>query len=91
MLLQTTIQIVNEYCGAYEGLLTEAAFCYGYNGDNSGCNGDSGSPLVCMGKSGEFTIAGVASWASMNCAPNTPTGFAKVSEVIDWISATMSK
>ena len=81
---------MNEYCGGYEALLSEASFCYGYNGNNSGCNGDSGSPLVC-GVDGRFYIAGVASWAALNCAPSTPTGFAKVTHVYDWIRENIDK
>ena len=61
--------LVNGFCGRYEALLSPSSFCFGFNGYSSGCNGDSGSPLVCRGKDDKFFIAGVASWASRNCAP----------------------
>ena len=92
ILTKTLTCLVNEVCGEYEQLLDESSFCLGYNGHNSGCNGDSGSPLVCRGKEyNQFVIVGVASWASMDCAPNAPTGFAEVSAVIPWIKSIIEK
>jgi len=88
--LQEVKTRVNYYCGHYESLVSKASFCAGFNGASSGCSGDSGSPLVCPGRNG-FVVAGVASWASMDCAPGAPTGFAKVAHVRDWILSVMDK
>jgi len=90
-LLQEASSTVNSVCGPYEQLLTEASFCVGYRGKSSGCNGDSGSPLVCRNSNGGFTLAGVASWAALSCSEDTPTGFAKVTSVLEWIKNTLKE
>ena len=74
--------------------------CVGYNGATTGCNGDSGGPLVCEGNlvysklicyklilddNGNFVLAGVASWASVECLISEPTGYASVADARDWI------
>jgi len=89
--LQETSSTINGECGPYEQLLTPASFCVGYKGKSSGCNGDSGSPLVCKNNQGAFTLVGVASWAALSCAEETPTGFAKVTSVLDWINEILNE
>lgn len=90
-LLQEARSNVNADCGPYNSLLTSASFCVGYKGRTSGCNGDSGSPLVCEMNDGSFVAAGVASWAALSCSKKTPTGFAKVSAVVDWIEKILDE
>ena len=34
-----------------------------------------------------YVLAGVAPWASVDCQPSEPTGYASVSDVRDWVSA----
>ena len=48
--------------------------------------GDSGGPLTVI-ENGKHYLAGVASFA--RCNTQYPTGFAKVSSVIDWIKERM--
>lgn len=63
----------------------DEGFCAGFHEDNSGCNGDSGSPLVCE-VDGRFVVAGVTSWASGDCHASEPTGFANVEAYLEWIT-----
>jgi len=84
-----SIYLVNAHCGVYQSLITPQSFCAGYQGHSSGCNGDSGGPLICQGSDGNYMVVGVASWAASSCSASTPTGFAKVSAVIPWITRTI--
>jgi len=87
--LMETYTFVTSDCGPYGRytLPNYNTLCVGYNGRTSGCNGDSGGPLIC--ESGQntdhFVLAGVASWASTKCKPNAPTGYASVSHARKWI------
>lgn len=50
------------------------------------CHGDSGGPLVIQnGKM--FTQVGVISFTYEKCTPGMPTGYARVSSFVDWISS----
>ncbi|CAG5112563.1 Oidioi.mRNA.OKI2018_I69.chr2.g6762.t1.cds [Oikopleura dioica] len=92
--LQYATMRVDSYCGAYQSLLTyDESFCAGYHQDNSGCNGDSGSALVCRSdeSSESFVVVGVTSWASGACHGEEPTGFANVAFHMDWIRQVISE
>merc|ERR1712043_15833 len=53
-----------------------------YNGQQGACNGDSGGPLV-VGS----TLYGPTSWGRSGCATTSPSVYAKVGAVSDWLCA----
>merc|ERR1711860_90141 len=53
-----------------------------YNGQQGACNGDSGGPLV-VGS----TLYGLTSWGRSGCATSSPSVYAKVGAVSDWLCA----
>ncbi|RXG57206.1 Trypsin-1 [Armadillidium vulgare] len=57
--------------------------CAGGSG-SGGCNGDSGSPLVCN-NAGQLYIAGIGSWGYECATAGFPSVFTEVSYFIDWI------
>lgn len=79
--------MVNEDCGPYSSYTFPkyTTMCVGYGDSTTGCNGDSGGPLVCEDDDNRFILAGVASWASVDCLTSEPTGYASVSDARDWI------
>jgi len=88
--LQQATMRVDSFCGAYQPLLDyDESFCAGFHQDNSGCNGDSGSPLVCR-QEDSFVVAGITSWASGACHGEEPTVYANVAAHVNWIHQVMS-
>uniref|UniRef100_A0A8C9SLR9 trypsin n=1 Tax=Scleropages formosus TaxID=113540 RepID=A0A8C9SLR9_SCLFO len=70
---------------AYPGMITRHMFCAGYmDGGRDACNGDSGSPLVCLGE-----VHGLVSWGQGCAQPGYPGVYTKVCEFIPWIKETM--
>ncbi|XP_029905589.1 proproteinase E-like [Myripristis murdjan] len=57
----------------------------------SGCNGDSGGPLNCMGQDGKWYVQGVTSFVSSRTCNEVkkPTVFTRTSAFIKWIDDTM--
>ncbi|KAJ8376978.1 hypothetical protein SKAU_G00075580 [Synaphobranchus kaupii] len=70
---------------SYPGMITRTMVCAGYmDGGRDVCNGDSGSPLVCLGE-----LQGLV-WG-MGCAqPNYPGVYTKVCEFHQWIKETIA-
>ncbi|XP_029434186.1 chymotrypsin-C [Rhinatrema bivittatum] len=62
--------------------------CAGGDGVVSGCNGDSGGPLNCLGDDGAWEVHGIVSFGSgLSCNyAKKPTVFTRVSAYIDWIN-----
>ncbi|XP_053182900.1 transmembrane protease serine 11G-like [Scomber japonicus] len=66
---------------AYPGMITRRMFCAGYmDGGRDACNGDSGSPLVCLGE-----VYGLVSWGQGCALPGYPGVYVKVCEFLYWI------
>ena len=82
--------ITNEQCKEYYGaIITDEMLCAGASGA-SVCFGDSGGPLVCQKDGdGPWTLLGVTSFTGGYCSLRLPSGFARVTELRDWIDQTM--
>ncbi|XP_032413598.1 trypsin-like isoform X1 [Xiphophorus hellerii] len=71
---------------AYPGMITRRMVCAGYmDGGRDACNGDSGSPLVCVGE-----VHGLVSWGQGCAQPNYPGVYVKVCEFLYWIEDTLA-
>uniref|UniRef100_A0A3Q0SHI3 trypsin n=1 Tax=Amphilophus citrinellus TaxID=61819 RepID=A0A3Q0SHI3_AMPCI len=71
---------------AYPGMITRRMVCAGYmEGGKDACNGDSGSPLVCVGE-----VHGLVSWGQGCALPNYPGVYVKVCEFLYWIEDTLA-
>ncbi|TKS74873.1 Proproteinase E [Collichthys lucidus] len=59
----------------------------------SGCNGDSGGPLNCLGRDGRWYVQGVTSFVSSRVCNEVkkPTVFTRTSAFTDWLSDVMLK
>ncbi|XP_063413462.1 atrial natriuretic peptide-converting enzyme-like [Mytilus trossulus] len=67
---------------------TNITYCAGYKfGVISGCQGDSGSPMMCEDHKGKWTLTGVMSSGAAMCGTftNTANRFTKLSTMIEWI------
>ncbi|XP_076014517.1 chymotrypsin-like elastase family member 3B [Genypterus blacodes] len=58
----------------------------------SGCNGDSGGPLNCMGEDGRWYVQGVTSFVSTRACNELkkPTVFTRTSHFTDWLNEVMT-
>ncbi|XP_056011119.1 chymotrypsin-like elastase family member 1 [Ostrea edulis] len=82
--------ISNKKCNSkryWNGLVKVTNLCAFYK-DTAACEGDSGSPLVCL-CGGSYVLVGTTSWGSSTCR-NYPTVFTNVSKVRIWVK-TMIK
>uniref|UniRef100_A0A3Q3AHG9 trypsin n=1 Tax=Kryptolebias marmoratus TaxID=37003 RepID=A0A3Q3AHG9_KRYMA len=71
---------------AYPGMITRRMLCAGYmDGGRDACNGDSGSPLMCVGE-----VHGLVSWGQGCAQPNYPGVYVKVCEFLYWIEETLA-
>jgi secreted trypsin-like serine protease len=72
--------------------ISNAMLCAGLSqGGMDSCSGDSGGPLSIV-TSGSRTLVGVVSWGPDLCAQPGQYGvYARVSEALDWIKATLNK
>ncbi|VDH97866.1 corin [Mytilus galloprovincialis] len=67
---------------------TNITYCAGYKfGVISGCQGDSGSPMMCEDYTGKWTLTGVMSSGAAMCGTftNTANRFTKLSTMMEWI------
>ncbi|WAQ98002.1 CORIN-like protein [Mya arenaria] len=68
---------------------TNSTMCAGYgHGQISGCQGDSGSPLMCQDNSGHWSVQGLMSYGTDGCDGRSKflfNRFAKVSTSVDWL------
>jgi len=53
------------------------------------CSMDSGGPLVCQGRGGQWTVYGITSWGAGCAMPEYPGVWARVSKVVNWIEDIM--
>lgn len=65
--------------------LSNSEVCAGGEEGKDACTGDGGSPLVCQGTSGRWTVVGLVTWG-VGCASDVPGVYAKVSHFKDWIN-----
>uniref|UniRef100_A0A8C5DFL2 pancreatic elastase II n=1 Tax=Gouania willdenowi TaxID=441366 RepID=A0A8C5DFL2_GOUWI len=83
--------IGHEICSQQEWwsvLATDKMVCAGGDGTSSGCNGDSGGPLIYQNPDGSWNVHGVVSFGSgQGCNVfQKPTVFTQVSSYISWIN-----
>ena len=70
--------------------ITNSKICAGYpEGGKGVCQGDSGGPLVCQNENGNNILTGITSWTFGGCAEGFYSGFARVTEALDWIKSYM--
>ncbi|XP_046988529.1 brachyurin-like [Schistocerca americana] len=86
----TTLSVIsNSLCQQYYGgVIVSSTLCATGSNRQSTCNGDSGGPMV-IGSTGSFTLIGVVSFVSnAGCSSGAPSGYARVTSFLDWISST---
>ncbi|XP_028519391.1 ovochymase-2 [Exaiptasia diaphana] len=59
--------------------------CAGDLSGKSGCNKDSGGPLVCQNQNGNWILQGIVSWGDEYCRKQYYGVFTRVSSFITWI------
>jgi len=65
--------------------LQKGEICAGSQTGKDACTGDGGSPLVCQGKSGRWTVVGLVAWG-IGCGNQIPGVYTRVSYYSNWIS-----
>nr|DAA64580.1 TPA_exp: chymotrypsin 5 [Locusta migratoria] len=86
----TTLSVIsNSLCSSYYGSsIVSSTLCATGSNRQSTCNGDSGGPMV-IGSQGSYTLVGVVSFVSgRGCSSGDPSGYARVTSFLDWISST---
>ncbi|XP_059491203.1 brachyurin-like isoform X2 [Neocloeon triangulifer] len=81
--------IANTQCATIYGtsVVISSTLCCSGAGGLSTCNGDSGGPLVYTEADGVKTQLGVVSFvSSTGCASGNPSGYARVTSFLNWIS-----
>merc|ERR1712223_706377 len=83
--------ISNSECSDFYGgnSIADSVICAGDDTSDEGvCFGDSGGPLVCN-ENGKAVLVGVTSFtAGQHCA-DLPSGYARVTHVLDWIKESL--
>merc|ERR1719328_1020343 len=64
--------------------LSQSEICAGGQVGKDACTGDGGSPLVCQGLSGRWTVVGLVTWG-VGCASDVPGVYARMSHFTQWI------
>ncbi|XP_049851880.1 brachyurin-like isoform X1 [Schistocerca gregaria] len=86
----TTLNVIsNSACAQYYGSsIISSTLCATGPNRESTCSGDSGGPMV-IGSTGSYTLIGVVSFVSVaGCESGAPSGYARVTSFLDWISST---
>merc|ERR1712117_792717 len=65
--------------------LSQSEICAGGQVGKDACTGDGGSPLVCQGLSGRWTVVGLVPWG-VGCASDVPGVYARMSHFTQWIN-----
>merc|ERR1712018_484007 len=65
--------------------LSPSEICAGGQVGKDACTGDGGSPLVCQGLSGRWTVVGLVTWG-VGCASDVPGVYARMSHFTQWIN-----
>ena len=80
----------NPECKSKQDLITDEMMCAGLeNGGVDSCQGDSGGPLTHYNSSNDVTtVVGVVSWGFGCAQPHKPGVYARVNQVLSWISKT---
>ena len=89
--------VTNDVCQDQDHVLnnwiTNSMICAGnVQGGKGICQGDSGGPLVCLNEHSNAILTGISSWTGAGgCAyPGYYSGFARVTEALDWIQSYMA-
>lgn len=75
----------DQQCRVATGIST-GLICFTSPVNNGACNGDSGGPAVLNNQ-----LVGVANFIINYCGSTSPDGYAKVSDFVPWIQATMRR
>uniref|UniRef100_A0A0A1XPW6 Serine protease SP24D n=1 Tax=Zeugodacus cucurbitae TaxID=28588 RepID=A0A0A1XPW6_ZEUCU len=76
-----TVQALSKLsCFTKIGMASDALLCLGHPENNGACFGDSGGPAAYQGE-----LVGVASFVVNGCGSDSPDGYAKVFNHLDWI------
>ncbi|XP_049772187.1 brachyurin-like [Schistocerca cancellata] len=71
----------------YGGSVLSSTLCTSDASTKGTCGGDSGGPVVRTNEDGSFVLLGVVSYGSIyGCERNYPSGHARVTSFLDWIS-----
>ncbi|XP_074651405.1 uncharacterized protein LOC141906106 isoform X2 [Tubulanus polymorphus] len=60
-----------------------------HNKIQSGCHGDSGSPLVCKNADGKWATLGIVSWGAKCGSASIPGVYTRVQAFLEWIDTEM--
>ncbi|XP_049541881.1 serine protease SP24D-like [Anopheles darlingi] len=77
--------LASQRCAAVTGI-PSGLICFTSPINNGACNGDSGGPAVMNNE-----LVGVANFIINYCGSGNPDGYAKVSDYVPWIQATMRR
>ncbi|XP_035793654.1 serine protease SP24D-like [Anopheles albimanus] len=77
--------LAGQRCAAVTGI-PSGLLCFSSPINNGACNGDSGGPAVMNNQ-----LVGVANFIINYCGSGNPDGYAKVSDFVPWIQATMRR
>ena len=70
--------------------ITNSTICAGNDQGGKGiCQGDSGGPLVCLNENSNAILTGITSWTIGCDFKGYYSGFARVTEALDWIQSYM--
>jgi hypothetical protein len=78
------------YLGS-EFILDSSFLCAGGEEVKAACDGDDGSPLICLGSDHKFVQIGIASWGIGCGVLNQPGVFTNVAQFKDWIKEQLLK